>query len=511
MIEEIALNYPVEGFFVDCILPYKCICPLCVSLMKEQKTDYNNEAEVELFARKSMLSFCHDIKLAVAKHIKDPLIFFNSNNQFEAATDNNTYLECECLPTAQWGYETLPVMARYIRTVKRGVPVLNMTGRFYDWGDFGGLRGKTSLLYDLFYGMANGMRPNIGGHLHPRGVLENAVCERIKEVYGELKKYDEYFKDAENSVDCAIVFSDEHDKDIYLKPLYGAVRMLEELKYQFDIVTAQSEWENYKILVIPEKIPLSVKLSAKIRAHIAAGKGVFACGANAAVAFGKEFGVELLHENCNYDPVYFSAETDGSPAMPLSVYAECCSVVSTEAAPLAYIVKPYYNTAWNGHYAICYNPPQEVTGYPFLLRNGNCIFCSGGLFSGYYKRGADHLRNVFANSMKALLPYPLIKYENLYSFTKLFVCSQEDRILIHILNFVPEARGETFVVEDAVTLKNAKLFVRTDGCKIASVFCLPVNAPIPHECHDNYCIFNTPLINGYGLIVLQKDVQDIKK
>jgi len=84
------------------------------------------------------------------------------------AQDKLALLDFECLPTGGWGYETLSMGARYLRTL--GKPVLNMSGRFHkSWGDFGGIRTEPSLEYDMVYGMANAMRPNIGDHFHPRG------------------------------------------------------------------------------------------------------------------------------------------------------------------------------------------------------------------------------------------------------------------------------------------------------------------------------------------------------
>ena len=36
MIKEVAENYPVSGFFFDCLQPYPCVCPVCSAKMKEQ-------------------------------------------------------------------------------------------------------------------------------------------------------------------------------------------------------------------------------------------------------------------------------------------------------------------------------------------------------------------------------------------------------------------------------------------------------------------------------------------
>ena len=81
-----------------------------------------------------------------------------------------------------------------------------MNGRFYDWGDFGGLRPENAIKSELLYGLANGMRPNIGGHFHPRGDLENAVLDRIEKIYKELQTMEPWFDNAKNITEVAIVY-----------------------------------------------------------------------------------------------------------------------------------------------------------------------------------------------------------------------------------------------------------------------------------------------------------------
>ena len=185
MIKEIASNYPVDGFFIDCLGNFPCVCPNCVKMMKERGIDYTDEKAVREFARQSVLSYCDDIAKAVKEIIPDPMLYFNGP-VFGTVRDKDTFFDCECLPTGGWGYEFLPTMAHYMRNIKPGTQILNMTGRFYCWGDFGGLRPAESLKFDLFYGLAHGMRPNVGGHFHPRGDKDQAVFDRIAEVYREL-------------------------------------------------------------------------------------------------------------------------------------------------------------------------------------------------------------------------------------------------------------------------------------------------------------------------------------
>ena len=170
MVKEVVSNYPVSGLFIDCLQSFPCICPICVKEMKEKGIDWTDRKEVVMFSEFSALRLAKDIYDA-AIAIKPNLLIYHNNPNFEKEADFSTYYEVECLPTSGWwGYEYLPVLAHYMRTLGDR-PVLNMTGRFYDWGDFGGLRPEAAIKSELLYGLANGMRPNIGGHFHPRGDL----------------------------------------------------------------------------------------------------------------------------------------------------------------------------------------------------------------------------------------------------------------------------------------------------------------------------------------------------
>ena len=218
----------------------------------------------------------------IAKALKDInpnyLIYFNGPG-FEEQSESGTYLECECLPTGGWGYEYLPVMSHYMRTLG-DKPILNMNGRFYDWGDFGGLRPETAIKSELLYGLANGMRPNIGGHFHPRGDLENAVLDRIEKIYKELQTMEPWFDNAKNITEIAIVYPGTIENIRGDGQLKSAVRMLSELKQQFDVVTLFSDWSKYKVLVIPDNIAFNEEIARRVKAHIAAGKAVISSGSS---------------------------------------------------------------------------------------------------------------------------------------------------------------------------------------------------------------------------------------
>ena len=508
MVREVAENYPVQGFFIDCLGSYPCICPTCVGMMKERGIDFTDRAAVVEFAGQSALSYSADIAKAVREILPDPMLFFNGP-KYGPARDLDTFFDCECLPTAAWGYEYLPVMAHCIRNIRPGRQVLNMTGRFYDWGDFGGLRTAESLKFDLFYGLAHGMRPNIGGHIHPRGDRDQPVFDRIREVYAELRKFDPWYEGAVNLADTAVVCSADRRAELIGKDsARSCVRMLDELKVQFDILPADGEksWDGYKLLILPDGLEISPLLAEKVRAHIARGGAFFAFGRNAAETFGPELGIKCLGDS-GLEPVYFRMHGcfgQGLPDMPLSLYApnavraECTSAESDSR-----LVKPYYQPGWTGTHAIYYTPPQEETDMPFLTVRGKCVWCAGDLCTGYSLRGALHLRDLFRNVVDSLLDRPLVKDPELPGFVRLILTEQPGRLNLNVLACAPEARGARAVVEDPAAIVDGAVKIYTGDRRITRVRRMPEGTPVEFTVEGDYTSVRLPVFKGYALIVLE--------
>ncbi len=511
MIREIALNYPVSGFFIDCLAGYPCVCPICVKEMKEKGIDWNNLEEVVKFSEFSMLRLTKDIAKVLKDINPNYLIYFNGPG-FEEQAETGTYMECECLPAGAWGYEYLPVMSHYMRTLGNK-PILNMNGRFYDWGDFGGLRPETAIKSELLYGLANGMRPNVGGHFHPRGDLENAVLDRIEKIYKELQTMEPWYDNAKNITEVAIVYPGTIENIRGDGQLKSAVRMLSELKQQFDVVTLFSDWSKYKVLVIPDNITFDEEVTRRVKAHIAAGKAVISSGSSGLdpekkqFVLEKDWGVKYLGEN-DFDPAYFAVGKNynqGMPEMPLSLYSsgidmEPLSGTTVEAS----LIKPYYNRGWDGEFAFFYNPPDKVTDKPALTIHGKVAHFSHRIFSGYYDQAPVELRTVFSNVLEKLLPDPLIRYENLPSFSRVFVTEQPGRKMVHLLSYVPEMRGsKTQMIEDPIEIHEVKISLRQDGKTPKKVYLAPERKSLPYKVKDGYVQVTIPVSTGYSLLVFE--------
>jgi hypothetical protein len=510
MVKEIATNYSVSGFFIDCLQSFYCVCPICIKEMKERGIDYNKREEVGKFSEFSALRLAEDIYKAVTA-IKPNLLIYHNNPGYEEQAKFSTYFEVECLPTGSWGYEYLPVLSHYVRTLG-DMPVLNMTGRFYDWGDFGGLRPEAAIKSELLYGLANGMRPNVGGHFHPRGDLENAVLDRIEKIYKELQTMEPWFDNAKNITEIAIVYPGTIGQIRGDRQLKAAVRMLSELKQQFDVVTTFSDWSKYKLLVIPDDITFDDEIARRVKTHIAAGKSVIASGASGLdkektrFVLEKEWGVKYIAEN-DFDPAYFTAGRNfnsGLPAMPLSLYSSGIDVEPLAGTRIeAYLIKPYFNRGWDGEYAFYYTPPDKVTDKPALTINNMVAHFSHRIFTGYSQQAPVELKTIFSNILNSFLPEPLFKSSNLPSFARAFVTEQPGRRMVHVLSYVPEMRGKTQMIEEGVELHNVKIALRNDGKSPKKVYLAPGMKSLPFKVIEGYTNVTIPASNGYSLVVFE--------
>ncbi|RIH66953.1 hypothetical protein D1164_00535 [Mariniphaga sediminis] len=510
MVEEIAQNYPVSGFFIDCLQNFPCVCPICLKEMKEKGIDWTNREEVVKFSGFSALRLAKDIYDA-ATAINPNLLIYHNNPGYEEQAEFSTYFEVECLPAGAWGYEYLPVLSHYVRTLG-DMPVLNMTGRFYDWGDFGGLRPEPALKSELLYGLANGMRPNVGGHFHPRGDLNNAVFDRIEKIYKELQTMEPWFDNAKNVTEIAIVYPKSIQNIRGDRQLKSAVRMLSELNHQFDVVTTFSDWSKYKVLVIPDGITFNEEVTRRVKEHLAAGKAVISSGSSGLdaektrFALEKEWGLTYEGEN-DFDPAYFTVGENFNshlPDMPLSLYASGINVEPLPGTEVeAYLIKPYFNRHWDGEYAFYYTPPDQVTEKPALTVNGNVAHFSHRIFSGYGDKASVELRTVFSNVLDNYLSRPLFKSDDLPSFARAFVTEQPGRKMVHLLSYVPEKRGHTEMIEEPIELHNVKISLRNDGTRPKRVYLAPEKKSLPFKQVDDYIEVTVPKCKGYSLVVFE--------
>jgi len=523
MAKEVVSRYPTAGLFLDCMHTTPCVGVECIREMKERGMDWKDDQQLYDFSYMTQVRMARRIADAT-KAINPELLLYCNGIDYEAQDDIGTYLEFECLPTGGWGYESLPMGARYLRTL--GKPVLNMTGRFHrSWGDFGGIRTEPSLEYDCLYGLANGMRTTIGDHFHPRGDINWAAFNMYKRLYDRLRQLEPWVDGAEPVVDAAALQLAPYPGYKYRSPakrelfgrsfnaMKGASRVLCELKQQFDIVSHFADWDKYQLLVLPDFVTLDDETTKRVRKHLDAGGAVLSTGWSGLDPDEQQFVLDdwgLSYDGPDpFDPAFVKfgeALSAGMPDMPVTLYDRGTAVTAAPGTDvLAHIIAPYYNRHWDGEHGFLYMPPDRLTERPAATISGRVAHVSHPIFTTYFNCAPIPMRQLVANLLERILPRPLLRTSNLPSFARATVTAQPSRRMVHLLSYVPERRGASVdMIEEPIEVRNVDVALRLDERPPQRVYLAPSEQDLEFSVVDGYVQVRVPEMRGYALVVFEE-------
>jgi hypothetical protein len=520
MAKEAVMNCDVDGLFLDCMNTKPCIGIECLDAMAAAGVDWQDARQLHAFNQKKIAGMAQRLADEVRSVKPDLLLYFNGVG-YEAQQSIGSYLEFECLPTGGWGYETQAVGFHYMRTL--GKPVLNMTGRFHrSWGDFGGIRTKASLEYDCLHGLANGMRPTIGDHFHPRGDINHAVAALDTSIYRRLQQLEPWLDEAKPLTEIAVAMLKPYPGYDYLAPedradynrdmlaVKGATRMLCELKQQFDVASLISSWEKYQVLVLPDHVTLAGECQRRVTEHLARGGAVIASAQSGLDAERRDFvlpqwglhyqGQEATGNTFLQAGPELAAEL---PDMPLAFY-ERGEVVSAQAdtAVLGTVITPYYDEHWDGRHGFVYLPPDKDSGRPAVTCNEQVGYLSHPVFTSYYQHGFVPMRQLVEKLLARLLPRPMLKTAGAPSFLRATLCSQAGRRMVHLLAYLPETRGAgCAMIEEPLLVEQQQIALREDDRPVREVYLAPQGEKLPFRREDGYVLVTLPKLYGYALLV----------
>ena len=520
---EVVEWYGVEGLFLDCFHTQPCIGVECMEKMRADGVDWDDSKQLNDFNYQKMLSMGKRISDTVRAINPELLLYFNGID-YGAQAEFGSYLELECLPQGGWGYELLPMVSRYMRTL--GKPVLNMTGRFQkSWGDFGGVRTKPSVEYDCIYGIANGVPATIGDHFHPRGDLNREVMALDKAVYDDLQPLQPWIDGAEPVVEIANVMKCDYpgygwaggdrvqEKGLAVEAVKAATRILCEEKMQFDNVTLASPWEKYSVLVLPDEVEVGGALAERLQAHLDRGGAILSTGWSGLDETRSEFvldawGVEYGGED-PFDPAYIEfapSFAQGMPDMPVTLYERGTDIAARPGTEvLATVVAPYYNNMWDGRHGYRYTPPDRDTGRPAVTLNGRVAHVSHPIFRTYFTSGSLPMRQVVANLLDRLLPEPLTRAPDAPAFSRVTVTSQPGRRMVYVLAYLPESRGAGVnMIEEPLALSDFTVSLRLDDRVPKRVYLAPGGEEIDFTIEGNYATVTIPCVRGWAVAVFEE-------
>ena len=532
-VEEIFELLPVDGFWFDIVMPIECSCIYCRAKMAAEGLDPSDADARGRFALRTINGFKRDMTRFVRQFSDDCTIYYNAGHvgtRHRAVVDAYTHFDLESLPSGAWGYLHFPMVMRYARNL--GVECVGMTGRFHTaWGDFHSFKNVEALQFECFRALALGAKCSIGDQLHPSGKIDPHTYQLIGQVYAEMQRKEPWCEGAMPVTEIGVMSPEEFlgERSRLLPPsLRGVTRMLEEGSHQFDIVDSASDLSPYKVVVLPDDIPVSSSLGRKLDVYLAGGGAIvasFESGMNdARTDFTLDaLGITLASEGARdregklvrgrhyrqHDYVDYILP-EGPIGEGLSPTEYVMYMRGVQVAPrsgtqvLADGILPYFDRTYEHFCSHRQTPSSGRVGPPAIVQNGRVIYFAHPIFSQYERNAPRWCKTLFLNAVNVLLPEPLIRHDG-PSTLQVTVNEQaaKARWVVHLLHYVPERRGQDIdVIEDVIPLHDVGLSVRVPGM-VDNVMCVPEQELLPFQQNDGRVDFVLPKLTGHQMIALE--------
>ena len=532
-VEEILEEFnPVDGMFLDIVSPVACMCPVCKDKMLKQGYNPLLFEDRLAFSQKSINEWQQEMTELIKGKAPEATVFYNKGHIGTAQRESEasyTHFELESLPSGIWGYLHFPATVRYARTL--GKEYLSHTGKFHTmWGDFHSYKNQAALEFECFHMLAMGSGCLIGDQLNPDGKLTPAVYDLIGAVYSQVEEKEPWCKDIIPVTEIGVFTPEEFlsGADMYLpKSLQGAVRMLQESALQFDVVDSHSDYGKYRLLILPDEIPVEKRLADKLEAYMQAGGKVlltcksgllpdesqFALNIGAVKkeqqpedVWGQET-VGVIREKGDYCQYILPGDKIGKelPRTYHVMYSRGLDVTGTKEAE---ILADAYGSVFDRDYRhFCSHRQSPCSGekvQPAVIRKGNSIYFSHPVFTQYQYNGPLWCKKMVQDAIDLLLGKRIATHNGPSSML-LAVNDQkaENRRIVHLLHYIPERRCDMIdVIEDVIPLFHIRCQVETEK-KVGSVLCQPQGRELPFEVTGESVVFEVPEIRGHQMVEIR--------
>ena len=513
-IDELLANYEFEGFWFDIISQYYCICDDCRQGMHRMGLDPENKNDVGKYGLLVVKQFQDEITQYIRERNPDLSIYYNGSWDMDDAFDTDctmrnlypamTHMEIESLPSGQWGYNHFPLQVNYWN--KDNKEVVGMNGIFHtSWGDHGSFRNIEALEYESFRMIANGACCCIGDQLHPCGVLNQTKYKRIRQVYGEILKREEWCRDSKKDSEVAIMLTNRVPDTDY-SVTEGALRIFTELHIPYDIIDREDSLENYKLLILPDKVYFDNRLTEKVRGYLDNGGKLIATyhsGLNEEkTKFMLDYGAEYQGE-MEYVPTFLDIQREnGFDIEPMEYVSRCGStkVTANSAKVLSHTCTPYFNRTYENFSSHMHFPCEKKTEYASVIRHQNTVYIAVPVFSTYMEYGETIWRELIKSAIKELDYSPKVRTD-LPMHCEVTVRQQSKRTIVHIVNYFSQRKSRKLdIVDSMIPLYSRHMGLRTKHAP-KRVYVAPQELDCAFEMQGEYCEVSLPELAGHTMVV----------
>ena len=482
--EELCKNYELDGFWYD-IIPNNAINYNAYSRagFKKAGIDVDNDLEVEMHHVEKLKFFMASCNAIIKKYHPDASIFYNwsthmnNSNTFKYKLyEYNTSYDLEDLPTTWEGYNEFPLRAKYFSNM--GKPVTGMSGKFHTaWGEFGGFKYPNALKYEAASMIAFGANVNFGDQLHPSGIIDTETYKNIGSAFSYVKSIEAFGPGGKQVAKTGLWMTfDNHTEQ-------AASLLLLDTQTNYVVVNNLKDWSDLELIIIPSKPNLSAKNVETLNQFVADGGKLLVLGEGALKrdksGFALDVGGTYLGK-ASYDVDYTVVSDALSKNVVRSPFLNYIPAIKIKPDAnvklLASIREPYFSRT-KAHYTSHQNTPYNLqpATHPAIYRYGNTIVVAHPLDKMYLKYGAQIHRELFKNTLDALLTTPMVRAKlpssgrvNLLHFP------EKNRYVAHLLYAVPVQRGVAQVIDDLVPIYDTTVEIKLKE-NIKKVYLMPGN------------------------------------
>ncbi|MGI3780305.1 MAG: beta-galactosidase trimerization domain-containing protein [Janthinobacterium lividum] len=505
----------VDGLFLDMCWDQPSSTRFAIAGALEAGFDPETGEGRDGYARASALRYMRRFSDLAAPYLSPDVasgVWFNSrpktNLHVEAALLK--HVEVESLPTGGWGYAYLPYVARFVRPL--GLPTLSHTGRFHrSWGDNASLKPQAALAYETSQILSLGLTNGVGDLLHPRGVPNTAVYDRIGQAYAHVEACEPFQEGTEPVAEIAVVVDPELG-DAPGAAGIGAVRLLQQLRHQFAIVPPAADLTSYALVLVPETTMVDGDLRAALSAHVARGGALVLVGDALVGPDGQtsvpEAGV-AVHGPSPFANTFLRTLSPELPDLGQDtvVYDRGLRMEALEGTEvLVGTVEPYFDRTWAHFSGHSYTPPATLSAWPAVTRRGQVVAIAAPLLLTYGRLGNEVHRLVVQQVLDLLLPRPALRAGGpLHLETT--VRRGPDRTVVHLLSYLPTRVGgglgaEIDLVDDPFPVVDVDVEIASEQ-EPRTATLEPGGRSLPLRWADGVATTTVTVLDGHAMIVLR--------
>lgn len=518
-ITEVLERYDADGIFLDIMAVRRCYCKSCMETMQAEGLNPDDPRDVDTMGERVYATYTRRVRETVDRLRPGLPVFHNGGHIRRGRRDlayADTHLELESLPTGGWGYDHFPMSAAYSRTL--GMEYLGMTGKFHlSWGEFGGFKHPNALRYEAALSAAFGAKCSVGDQLHPNGYMDPATYDLIGAAYSELEAKEPWLDHVRAVADIAILSQEavanyyaelEANRDATRGDV-GAVRVLLEGHYLFDVVDTQAPLDGYKLVILPDTVRLDGALTEKLQAFVNAGGKILATGTSGLKKDEDAFAFDLgavYKGKCAFNPTYVRPDFDPAPLLSAAyvIYAQT-EDIDAAGEILAHKEDPYFNRTAEHFCSHQHAPNNPAAVSPAITVGKNGAYAAAALFTEYANCGSIIAKLLLHRVIDALIGDSKTVETDLpaQGVTTLMEQPAENRLVHHLLYASPVRRGQkTEIIEDILPVYDIHVSLRTDKAP-KRVYLAPANTDLPFTYDDGTVHYTLPKLYIHQMIVLE--------